>query len=97
MSYLPMAGVLETITDIAEDPALPEVITLSKEIYKIESAGMTARAAGEKGIGLRKIVTPLRAYLQIRKNAWMIPVGIGLIIGIPFMLGYRVHVRRKKR
>ena len=81
---------LSAATKILEDPYLPEVSGLVLELHTMQQAqvkpGQTAPAP-VKGIGLSKIVGPLRTYVKIQKNPWMLYAGIAAAIGIPFLIG----------
>ncbi len=76
---------------ILEDPALPEVSGLVLKLHSLQQnapakPGQPAPAT-QKGIGLSKIVKPLRAYVYSQEHAWVIPAVIGGIIALPFVLG----------
>jgi hypothetical protein len=51
--------------------------------------GMGYIAMGDvPGIGLCRVVTPLKIYVATRKNPYIIPLAIAGILGVPFFLGY---------
>jgi hypothetical protein len=94
---------VDTIGYIVEDPALPKIIGYIKTLHDLEqaptgAAAVVANHAGggyTRGIGLNRLVMPLQAYVQIRKNPILGYLLIGAILSLPFMLGYMY--RGKKR
>lgn len=94
MSALSQAGgALGTGAKVISDPYLPEVLCHVDQLASIEAGAPIAACpimppgrAG--GIGLRKVVVPLRAYVYAEQHPWVYPVAIGAAIGIPFLLGY---------
>lgn len=86
-------GALGTGAKVVQDPYLPEVLCRVDQLAQIEAgqrpspcASMPPGRAG--GIGLRKVVAPLRAYVYAEQHPWVYPVAIGAAIGIPFIFGY---------
>lgn len=86
-------GALGTGAKVVSDPYLPEVLCYVDQLAQIEAGGKVTAcprlpAGRVGGIGLRKVVTPLRAYVYAEQHPWVYPVAIGAAIGIPFLLGY---------
>lgn len=94
MSYYTGIGDLASITSAAqvalrikEDPALPEVVTLVEKIKSLSSGGGPSSPSTELGVGLRRIVTPLKGFVAYKEHPWILPAfvsGIGFAI---FALG----------
>jgi len=92
------AEILKSAKTVLDDPALPEVTGMVFELNQMEKKGAKAGEPGvpSKGIGLRTVVKPLRAFVFYRKNTWILPVAIAGVIGMPFLLGF-VFGRRGRR
>jgi hypothetical protein len=76
------------ISDVLKDPALPEVLSLVQQIVDIEthSSGGSSTSSSP-GVGLRDFVTPLRAYVFVRRNPWVpYAAAVGVFL-VPFLLG----------
>jgi hypothetical protein len=87
------ATALTTAKMILDDPALPQVATLITEMHNLEPK-TGAGGAPAPGIGLNKLVKPLRAYVYTRRHSWALPVAIAAAFSVPFLLGYGVGRRR---
>lgn len=86
-------GALGTGAKVIQDPYLPEVLCRVNQLAEIEAGTKVtpcpAMAPGRAGgIGLRKVVAPLRAYVYAEQHPWVYPLGIAAVIGIPFLIGY---------
>mgnify|MGYP001559931932 FL=1 len=75
-----ISNTLDATKALLDDPALPEVASLVIKLNKIEPGGI--------GIGLKRVVPPLRLYVKTRENPWLGYAIIAGIIGGPFLLGY---------
>ncbi len=97
MAYLPVKQALgsttvSTIVDVSQDPYLSEVICRAGQLSDIEAGRAVKPCANLRdgmtgGIGLRKVVKPLRAYVYAEQHKWVYPVAAAAILGIPFLLG----------
>jgi hypothetical protein len=76
------AGAIPAATEVLRDPALPEVIRQVTVIKSTEKAG-----GGGPGIGLSNVVGPLKVYAATRLHPWLIPVGVVVLLGVPFLIG----------
>lgn len=102
MSYTSTGGLQDAASvalKVAGDPALPTVVSLVSEIKALSSkGGSSSSSSSGPGIGLSKIVTPLRAFVAYKKRPWIAPALIGgVVVGI-FALGVisgRARQRRK--
>jgi hypothetical protein len=86
-------GALGTGSKVVTDPYLPEVLCRVNQLAQIEQrVPITACAKTPPGrtggIGLRKVVAPLRAYVYAEQRPWIQPVAIAAAVGVPFVLGY---------
>ncbi len=97
MSYYTGIGAgLDTVTNVADitarvvgDPALPTVVSLVQQIKSLSSGGTSAPGAPstERGVGLSRIVAPLRGFVAYKKHPWIAPAFVGgVFLGI-FSLG----------
>lgn len=79
--------------EIVRDPALPGVARLIGELHALEQptgpSGIPIPGAPiVPGIGLRRLVLPLKGYVAYRRNPIVVgALVLGLVFGIPFMLG----------
>lgn len=83
---------IATAADITTDPYLPETICRAKQLLAIEAktavpACATTPSGKFGGIGLRKVMPALRAYVYAEQRPWVYPLAIGAAVGIPFLLG----------
>ena len=97
-NYITIEGVADTAVNVAQiglrvadDPALPTVVSLVQEIKTLSSGGSskpaTAASAAERGVGLSRIVTPLRGFVAYKKRPWILPAFAGgVVLGI-FAIG----------
>ncbi len=103
----PLGNLFETIGSTAdavryiiEDPALPKITGLIIELQKIEQPRRTTTTTTPTpprvpGIGLNKLVTPLKGFVYIRRNPLAGYALLGGILSVPFPIGYLVGRRRK--
>lgn len=77
------------ISDVLKDPALPEVLSLVQQIVDIETQNSGGSSGGSSGtgVGLRDFVTPLRAYVFVRRNPWVPYAAAAGVFLVPFLLG----------
>jgi len=71
--------------DILTDPALPQVADLVNKIKATEPPGKPGQKAG---VGLKRLVPPLKMYLAYRKNPALGMMALVAVLAIPFTLGY---------
>jgi hypothetical protein len=96
-----LSGIVSTVTDIvvtaaqvAQDPYFPEIVCRVGQI----AAASNNRPPGvcsttpsvQSGLGLARVMPPLRAYAYAEAHPWVYPLGIAAVVGIPFLLGYLV-------
>lgn len=99
-----------TASDIANkaaqvigDPALPQVLSLVKQLYDLETSrpgGAPSTSSGpvnyRAGVGLSAAIAPLKVVLYVRKNPWVVPAAVAGVLGLPLMLGFSLG-RASKR
>lgn len=96
---------MDVAVSAAEDPALPAVMKRIRTLRAMKPAKPTkstkpsAKPPTAKGIGLRRVVTPLNVYIYIRKHPW-VPYVVGgvallLLVGGSVGIGYVVGRRKK--
>ncbi len=82
------------VSSITSDPALPEVVGLLGELAKIEAVRAKGRPPStEPGVGLRKVVMPLKVVIAVRRKPWLIPVSIAAVLLVPFTIGFAIGRR----
>lgn len=88
-SLLTSAGKgLDAATNILQDPYFNEVAGLVVQLHKLEQPSTSTPGASSKpGIGLDKVVGPLRTYVKVRQNPWMLYAGLFALFAIPYALG----------
>jgi hypothetical protein len=102
MSYTPTGGVLDVATvtlRVTADPALPTVVALVSEIKALtdrKSGSSAPSAPSGPGIGLDKIVTPLRGLVAYKKRPWILPAFAGGVVLTIFALGVMTGRRRSR-
>lgn len=93
-SLTSVTGAIGTAATAAQDPYLPETICHVRQLAELEASGKVTTGCAvtpdglRGGIGLRKLVKPLRGYVYAEQNKWVYPVAIGAAVGIPFLIGY---------
>lgn len=79
--------------DLANDPYLPEMICRVSQLRDI-NAGKKPPPCGNTapglagGVGLRKVMPGVRAYVYSQEHKWVIPAAVAAVVGIPFLIGY---------
>lgn len=93
-----VGDIAQSILNVTTDPCLHTVATQLNELHEIESAGDTGSSGPTQatlGIGLCRVVGPLKVVIWARKNPWIFgAISLGVVGGI-FGAGYRFANRRK--
>lgn len=98
MTAAEVLALLSKAQGVIEDPYLPELVCLTTQLRAVEArkplpvCQPTIPRAG--GIGLRKAVPLVKAYVYAEQHPWVKPVAVAAALGIPFLLGYLVGRRR---
>lgn len=88
-----MGDTIGTLLSATSDPYLTETICRVGQLKAIENhesvpaCATTAPGIGG-GVGLRKVMPALRAYVYAEQHAWVYPVAAVAVIGFPLMIGY---------
>lgn len=85
-----VATTVSAATAIVTDPCLPEVSRLVLRLRELE-AGPTkpgVPTTTTPGIGLCKVVKPLRAVVYVRERPWVGVLGVVGVVGGLIGLGY---------
>lgn len=90
-----VGGVISAAVDIASDPYLEEVACRVGQLKSIDRGNAPGACPATPddlpgGIGLRRTVPALRAYVYSQQHRWVIPAAIAIAIGVPMWLGYEL-------
>lgn len=92
-----VGSVVVTAASIVADPYFPEIVCRVSQIAAVEGKRPPPACATTPNyastVGLKKAMTPLRAYAYAETHPWVYPVSIAAVVGIPFLLGYLVAKR----
>ena len=80
----------DVIMNVLDDPALPEVINLVRQLHAEAAKPLAGPAPA--GIGLSKVVGPLKLYVRFRKNP--VPYYLGAAGIVLAIVGGSVAVGR---
>jgi len=89
-----LSSTITTVADVTADPYFPEVVCHVQQLQQIER-GQEPQECPESpdglmgGVGLRSAMPGLRAYVEVKKHPWLLPVAIVGVLAIPFLLGVR--------
>ena len=91
--YAVAAPILTAGSKVMQDPYLPEVTCRTLQLSALEHKQPMPACPDTPmnrtgGIGLRKIVRPMRAYVYAEQHPWVKPAAVAAVIGIPMILGY---------
>jgi hypothetical protein len=93
----------QTIAEVIDDPYLPEFACRVDQLYQanhklpIQVCNVPPVAAGPTGgIGLRRVMPVVRAYVYSEQHAWVLPVAAIAAIGLPILIGYRLGASSRK-
>ncbi len=80
-------------TDLATDPYLPETVCRVSQIRALNNGqrpGACAETPMNKtgGVGLRRFVKPLRAYVYAEQHPWVYAAAVVGVVGVPMLIGY---------
>lgn len=81
--------------DLTADPYLPETVCRVGQMRSINNnqtptACATTAANLPGGVGLRKLITPLRGYVYSLEHKWVAPAVVVGVIGVPMLIGYLI-------
>jgi hypothetical protein len=94
-----VTSTIGTVLDVANDPAMPEVVCQIQQLQAIDRGSPVAACAETPaGVGApwaANLLPILRGYVYAQQNKWVYPVAIGLALGLPFLIGYEMAKGRK--
>lgn len=79
--------------DVTADPYLPETVCRVGQMRAL-NRGQAAPACATTadglpgGVGLSKLIKPLRGYVYSLEHKWVAPAVIAGVIGVPMLIGY---------
>jgi hypothetical protein len=91
-----ITGIASTVgvaTDLANDPYLPEAVCHVGQLKALNNGQRPAACAKTApnlagGVGLRKLMPAMRAYVYAEQNKWAYGAAAAVVIGVPFLLGF---------
>lgn len=88
-----IASGLGIAADLASDPYLPETVCRVGQLRNLRAGQKPAacvRTADNLGggVGLRKLIKPLRGYVYAEQHPWTYVAGAAAVIGLPMWIGY---------
>jgi hypothetical protein len=83
-----------TVLDVANDPAMPEVVCRIQQLQSIDR-GQPVPICAETipGLGspwIQNVLPVLRGYVYAQQNKWVYPVLVAAVIGLPMWVGYEL-------
>jgi hypothetical protein len=91
-----VANAAQVALRVADDPALPTVVSLVSEIKSLSPSSSSSAPSTERGVGLSRIVTPLRAFVTYKKHPWIAPAFMGGAVITIFALGVLAGRKRQR-
>ena len=100
-----LGGVLDTISiaaDVASDPYFPELVCRVQQLKELDrgrprnACSYTDDQGSDRGVGLRRGMPVLRAYVYAQAHPWVYPLAIAGAIGLPMLIGYHLGRGSKK-
>lgn len=91
------ASIATSVLNVASDPCLYTVADQLNQLHEseVEAAGPDATVPETLGIGLCKVVGPLKVVIWAKKNPWIFAVAAGGIVATIFTAGYRYGQRKR--
>jgi hypothetical protein len=83
--------------NVATDPCLGVIADQLNQLHEseVEAAGPDATVPETLGIGLCKVVTPLKVVIWAKKNPWIFAVLAGGVVATIYTVGYRSGRRKR--
>ncbi len=86
-------SVIATAVDVTKDPYFSETVCRVQQLAALENkravpACSTTRPGLAGGVGLRKVMPALRAYVKAEQQPLYYAAGAAVVIGLPMLLGY---------
>lgn len=86
-----IAAGTQALAAITADPCLPQTARLVLELQAIER--LKPDVSTEPGIGLCALQTPLLMLVAVRRQPWLFPVGLAVVVGGLVAIGYSMGKR----
>ncbi len=88
-----VASTIVTAATVVQDPYFNETVCRVGQLEDIEAKRPVRGCATipdgyQGGVGLRKAMPALRAYVYAEQHPWVYPAAIGAVLGLPALLGY---------
>ena len=88
-----IASTVGIAADLANDPYLPETVCRVGQLKALNNKQrpgtcQAVRDGMPGGVGLRKLIKPLRGYVYAQEHKWTYAAAAGVVIGLPLLLGY---------
>ncbi len=77
---------VDQIRALRKDRSVLQMLTGKAPTVAVPNCSTTA--PGLPGIGVEEAVAPLRAYVYMNQNPWIVWLGITAALMVPFLLGY---------
>lgn len=95
-----VVGTIQTAVDVTKDPYFQETVCRVDQLSAIENKRpvprcATTRAGLTGGVGLRKVMPALRAYVYAEQRPWVYAAAAAGVIGLPMLLGYALGKRSR--
>jgi hypothetical protein len=90
-----LASAAGVAVELANDPYLPETVCRVGQLKAINNhqrpnGCAKARDGMPGGVGLGRMIKPLRAYVYAEQHRWVYPATVAAVVGIPFLLGLAI-------
>lgn len=87
LDFSKLAPYVDVTARILTDPYLDEVMTLARKAASFSSGPSDPN---QVGIGLKKAIFPLKAYIFVREHPWFPYVAVPGAVLLPFVIGVLV-------
>lgn len=75
------------VSNVVRDPYLPETTQLLMRLHQLEQPKTGTSAPAVQGIGLNRVVGPLRLYVKARENPFVLAAAVAGIFLVPYWIG----------
>ena len=80
-------------TDLAQDPYLSETVCRVGQVRDTNAGRKPSTCVKQRdglpgGVGLRKLIKPLRAYSYAEQHKWTYAAAVAGVLGVPLLIGY---------
>lgn len=96
----PVTDATVALLQITQDPYLAEAACEIMRLSQLEQTGRpgarcrrTRPTSSRKGIGLREVVSPLRAWIWHRQHPYVVPLAVMGLLGLTYYAGTQARRR----